>query len=117
MARLFWEATGLRVWGRSGVGSPAAPVLPNKNGPCSKGPFNPKSARFLSTHSEIYHRPPAGIMRDPTRPHRRGGLRQIAGAFYGVAGIPGEWISRMALRERIEGFAERLREGAPGGNG
>jgi ADP-ribosylglycohydrolase len=42
---------------------------------------------------------------------------QIAGAFYGVAGIPGEWLSRMALRERIEGFAERLREGAPGENG
>jgi hypothetical protein len=52
--------------GAVGVGAPAAPVLPNKNGPCSKGPFNPKSARFLSTHCEISHRLPAGIMRDPT---------------------------------------------------
>jgi ADP-ribosylglycohydrolase len=41
---------------------------------------------------------------------------QIAGAFYGAAGIPGEWLSRLALRERIEGFAEKLREDAPGGN-
>lgn len=42
---------------------------------------------------------------------------QIAGAFYGEAGIPAEWLSRLALRERIEKFAEKLREGAPGGNG
>ena len=41
---------------------------------------------------------------------------QIAGAFYGEKAIPAEWLSRLALRERIEEFAEKLREGAPVGN-
>jgi hypothetical protein len=53
--------------GAVGVGAPAAPVLPNKNGPCAKGPFNPKSARFLSTHSEIFYKLPDGIMWASTR--------------------------------------------------
>ena len=42
---------------------------------------------------------------------------QIAGAFYGAAGIPDVWSNRLALRERIEEFAERLRDGEPGGKG
>jgi ADP-ribosyl-[dinitrogen reductase] hydrolase len=33
---------------------------------------------------------------------------QLAGAFYGVAGIPGEWVGKLAMRERIEGMAEGL---------
>lgn len=33
---------------------------------------------------------------------------QIAGAFYGEAGIPEEWRARLALRETIESFAEQL---------
>jgi ADP-ribosyl-[dinitrogen reductase] hydrolase len=42
---------------------------------------------------------------------------QIAGAFYGAAGVPARWLARLALRERIEGFAERLWKGVPSGNG
>ena len=33
---------------------------------------------------------------------------QIAGAFYGVDGIPESWREKLALRETIESFAERL---------
>jgi ADP-ribosyl-[dinitrogen reductase] hydrolase len=38
---------------------------------------------------------------------------QIAGAFYGVEGIPPEWLARLALRERIEEMAEALWVAAP----
>jgi ADP-ribosylglycohydrolase len=33
---------------------------------------------------------------------------QLAGAHYGEAAIPSEWRERLALRPRIEDFAERL---------
>jgi ADP-ribosylglycohydrolase len=33
---------------------------------------------------------------------------QLAGAVYGVEGIPAEWRERLALRETIESFADRL---------
>lgn len=33
---------------------------------------------------------------------------QIAGAFYGEAGIPADWRANLALRERIEELAEQL---------
>ena len=33
---------------------------------------------------------------------------QLAGAYYGENGIPAEWRQRLALREVIEGFAEKL---------
>ena len=33
---------------------------------------------------------------------------QIAGAYYGEAGIPAEWRAKLAMRDVIEGFAERL---------
>jgi ADP-ribosyl-[dinitrogen reductase] hydrolase len=33
---------------------------------------------------------------------------QIAGAFYGVEGIPTEWLEKLALREEIEAMADRL---------
>ncbi|MSU92336.1 ADP-ribosylglycohydrolase family protein [Rhodobacteraceae bacterium 2CG4] len=33
---------------------------------------------------------------------------QIAGARYGLAGIPGEWLTKLAWRERIETRADRL---------
>ena len=58
------QPPGLRAVGGD---APAAPFLPNKNGPCSKRPFNPKSATYLSTHSEINHRLHDCIMRNPTR--------------------------------------------------
>jgi ADP-ribosyl-[dinitrogen reductase] hydrolase len=35
---------------------------------------------------------------------------QLAGAYYGEAGIPAEWRARLAQRELIETFADRLRE-------
>ncbi len=35
---------------------------------------------------------------------------QLAGAFYGASGIPGEWVERLALRERIEELARGLFE-------
>jgi hypothetical protein len=50
-------------------------------------------------------------------PHHRGGLRQIAGAFYGAAATPARWLARLALREHIEGFAERLWKNVASGNG
>jgi hypothetical protein len=33
---------------------------------------------------------------------------QIAGAYYGVQGIPAEWRERLALRERLRGYADLL---------
>lgn len=33
---------------------------------------------------------------------------QLAGAYYGVEGIPEEWLAKLALRELIEGFADKL---------
>ncbi|MCJ7627696.1 MAG: ADP-ribosylglycohydrolase family protein [Longimicrobiales bacterium] len=33
---------------------------------------------------------------------------QIAGAFYGVEGIPERWLRLLARRELIEGLADRL---------
>ncbi len=35
---------------------------------------------------------------------------QMAGAFYGVEGIPGDWLAKLYLREEIEGMADRLWE-------
>lgn len=35
---------------------------------------------------------------------------QLAGAFYGEHGIPQEWKSKLALRDTIESYAERLFE-------
>ena len=35
---------------------------------------------------------------------------QLAGAYYGVEGIPSEWRDKLALRERIEKFADDLHE-------
>jgi ADP-ribosylglycohydrolase len=37
---------------------------------------------------------------------------QIAGACYGMSGIPGRWLDRLAWRERITGTADRLAAGA-----
>jgi ADP-ribosyl-[dinitrogen reductase] hydrolase len=39
---------------------------------------------------------------------------QLAGAYYGENGIPPAWRARLALREEIETFAERLLELAQG---
>jgi ADP-ribosyl-[dinitrogen reductase] hydrolase len=33
---------------------------------------------------------------------------QLAGALYGLSGIPEEWLERLAWRERIEGLSEEL---------
>ncbi|WP_246417629.1 ADP-ribosylglycohydrolase family protein [Methylorubrum rhodesianum] len=33
---------------------------------------------------------------------------QLAGAFYGVSGIPERWRKRLAWNDRIEGLADRL---------
>jgi ADP-ribosyl-[dinitrogen reductase] hydrolase len=33
---------------------------------------------------------------------------QLAGAFYGVRGIPARWLEKLAMREEIEHMAERL---------
>lgn len=35
---------------------------------------------------------------------------QIAGAYYGLSGLPAEWVERVALREVIVDFADRLHE-------
>jgi ADP-ribosyl-[dinitrogen reductase] hydrolase len=35
---------------------------------------------------------------------------QIAGAHYGLSGIPSEWIEKVAMREMIADFADRLHE-------
>jgi ADP-ribosylglycohydrolase len=37
-------------------------------------------------------------------------LGQLAGAYYGESGIPEHWRARLAMREVIEGFADRLWE-------
>lgn len=36
---------------------------------------------------------------------------QIAGAYYGVAGIPGSWLDCLALRDEITSLADALRSG------
>jgi ADP-ribosyl-[dinitrogen reductase] hydrolase len=33
---------------------------------------------------------------------------QIAGAYYGVGGIPPHWVARLALRDRLEAYADDL---------
>ena len=33
---------------------------------------------------------------------------QIAGAYYGVEGIPDAWLEKLAMREKIEELADRL---------
>ena len=38
---------------------------------------------------------------------------QVAGAFYGMAGIPEGWLQRLALRERIRELADLLRDARP----
>jgi ADP-ribosylglycohydrolase len=35
---------------------------------------------------------------------------QLAGAIYGIDAIPHEWLSKLAMRELIEGYAQRLYE-------
>jgi ADP-ribosylglycohydrolase len=35
---------------------------------------------------------------------------QIAGAYYGQAGLPPEWVEKIAMKDTILGFADRLRE-------
>jgi ADP-ribosyl-[dinitrogen reductase] hydrolase len=40
---------------------------------------------------------------------------QLAGAIYGVDGIPSEWREQVALRETIESLADRLYELAVAG--
>jgi ADP-ribosyl-[dinitrogen reductase] hydrolase len=37
---------------------------------------------------------------------------QVAGAFYGVQGIPAPWLEKLHMREEIMGMAERLYERA-----
>jgi ADP-ribosyl-[dinitrogen reductase] hydrolase len=37
---------------------------------------------------------------------------QLAGAYYGVGGIPGQWLRRLAMRGQTEGLADRLFESA-----
>jgi ADP-ribosyl-[dinitrogen reductase] hydrolase len=37
---------------------------------------------------------------------------QLAGAYYGEAGIPAEWRAKLAMRDTIEGFADKLYEAA-----
>jgi ADP-ribosylglycohydrolase len=41
---------------------------------------------------------------------------QLAGAFYGVSGIPAEWLNRLALREQIESMADAVPARAQHGN-
>jgi ADP-ribosyl-[dinitrogen reductase] hydrolase len=35
---------------------------------------------------------------------------QLAGAYYGIGGLPPAWLATLALREKIESFATRLYE-------
>lgn len=35
---------------------------------------------------------------------------QLAGAYYGAGGIPADWLERLAMRDEIEGMADRLLE-------
>jgi ADP-ribosyl-[dinitrogen reductase] hydrolase len=39
---------------------------------------------------------------------------QIAGAYYGLEGIPSSWLEKLTMREAIESMAGRLFEGRPG---
>ena len=39
---------------------------------------------------------------------------QLAGAYYGVEGIPRAWREKTARRDLIEEYAKRLLEGGPG---
>ena len=39
---------------------------------------------------------------------------QIAGAFHGIGGIPEDWLTGLAKRERVEDFAARLVMHVPG---
>jgi ADP-ribosyl-[dinitrogen reductase] hydrolase len=39
---------------------------------------------------------------------------QLAGAMYGASGIPGDWLGRLAMRERIESLADALHRAAVG---
>jgi len=36
---------------------------------------------------------------------------QLAGAHYGESGIPAEWMEKLCMREKITGFADKLRTG------
>lgn len=38
---------------------------------------------------------------------------QIAGAFYGLSGIPERWLEKLAMKDEIEAMAQRLREEGP----
>jgi ADP-ribosyl-[dinitrogen reductase] hydrolase len=38
---------------------------------------------------------------------------QLAGAIYGLSGIPSEWLERLAWRDRVEEAARRLAHGRP----
>jgi ADP-ribosylglycohydrolase len=40
---------------------------------------------------------------------------QLAGAFFGEAGLPEEWLARLAWRDRITDLADRLGAGCPAG--
>jgi ADP-ribosyl-[dinitrogen reductase] hydrolase len=42
---------------------------------------------------------------------------QLAGAYYGESGIPQEWRDRLALRDTLDHFADRLADGPPGTRG
>jgi ADP-ribosylglycohydrolase len=42
---------------------------------------------------------------------------QLAGACYGVSGIPPEWVARLAKRELIESYADTLLELSEGPHG
>ena len=35
---------------------------------------------------------------------------QIAGAYYGEAGIPGQWVERLVLRKEMHAMADELRQ-------
>jgi ADP-ribosylglycohydrolase len=37
---------------------------------------------------------------------------QLAGCYYGVTGIPARWLERLAHREMIAAFADRLHDAA-----
>jgi hypothetical protein len=57
--------------------------------------------------------PGGGAARGEHRRRRRS-TGQVAGAFYGEAGIPAEWRSRLALPGTIEELADRLHDAARG---
>lgn len=39
---------------------------------------------------------------------------QVAGAYYGVAGIPAHWLDRLVMRVEISELADRLLENTGG---